>query len=242
MKSATIALGHALIFDIYRFRTSGALGGGAVMSSGLSCFRRVVWLALAVILGGCSRHSDELIFQPFSESANIDSPAQQSQTLDLTPPPNDSSPSDVTTTEQIATEFTQLINLRMQCGRKPASCPIRQLTAPDSTYRRYLAGLMKIRAAANLATRAGAGTFRFRIDSINLTGPFSAVVHTCIFDSLVVFDSGQSDSTRDDIVFDDDVISGHTAWQIIFDDGNWKWADASGTDTIYGKDICGFVS
>ena len=81
----------------------------------------------------------------------------------------------------------------MQCGRKPASCPISQLTAPDSTYRRYLTDLMKIRADANLTTRAGAGTFHFRIDTINLTGPLSAVVHTCIFDSLVVFDSGQSD-------------------------------------------------
>lgn len=101
---------------------------------------------------------------------------------------------------------------------------------------------MKMRAEANLATRANAGTFRFRIDLIELISSFSAIVHTCIFDSLVVFDSGQSDSTRDDIVFDDDVISGHTVWQMVVDDGTWKWSDATGTDATYGKDLCGFVS
>lgn len=101
---------------------------------------------------------------------------------------------------------------------------------------------MKFRADANLATRPGVGKFRFRIDDINLTSSISAVVHTCIFDSLVVFDLGQSNSTRDDIVFDDDVISGHTAWSIILDDGNWKWSDAIGTDSNYGRDICEFIS
>lgn len=102
--------------------------------------------------------------------------------------------------------------------------------------------MMNIRTEANLATRSGAGKFRFRIDSIDVISPSSAVVHTCIFDSLVVFDSGQSDSTRDDIVFDDDVISGHTAWQVVVDDGKWKWSDATSIDTNYGKDICGFTS
>ncbi|MEK7295563.1 MAG: hypothetical protein AAB018_03420, partial [Actinomycetota bacterium] len=69
------------------------------------------------------------------------------------------------------------------------------MTAPDSEYRRYLATLMKIRADGNLVTRPGAGKFRFRIDSIELIGTSSAIVHTCIFDSLVVSDAGQLEST-----------------------------------------------
>jgi len=176
------------------------------------------------------------------KSAITDSTSQQFPTPDSAPTPNNFASDEETTTELIATEFAKLIRIRLQCGRKPASCPIGQLTAPESTYRRYLSALMKFRANANLATRPGAGIFRFRIDNISLTSSVSAVVHTCIFDSLVVFDLGQSDSTRDDIVFDDDVISGHTAWEVILDGGNWKWSDASGPNTIYGKDICEFFS
>lgn len=212
------------------------------MSSELSCIRRAIGLALVVALSGCNHQSNELSLRPDLESAITDSTAQQLPTPDSTQTPNSITSNEKTTTELIATEFAQLIQMRLQCGRKPASCPIGQLTAPQSTYRRYLTALMKFRADANLATRAGAGIFRFRIDNINLTSSFSAVVHTCIFDSLVVFDSGRSDSTRDDIVFDDDVISGHTAWQVVLDGGDWKWSDAIGTDSTYGKDICEFIS
>lgn len=101
---------------------------------------------------------------------------------------------------------------------------------------------MKFRFDNNLATRPNAGKFRFRIESIDVMSPTSAVVHTCIFDSLVVFDSGQLDTTRDDIVFNDDAISGHTTWQIVVDDGKWKWSDATSTDKYFGKDICDFTS
>lgn len=211
------------------------------MSSELSCLRRAIGLVLVVVLSGCGRPSNELLFRPDLELGITESTAKLVPTPDSTPTSNSFASNEKTTTELIATEFAQLIQIRLQCGRKPASCPIGHLTAPESTYRRYLTALMKFRADANLVTRHGSGIFRFRIDNINVTSSFSAVVHTCIFDSLVVFDSGQSDSTRDDIVFDDDVISGHTEWHMLVDDGKWKWSDATGTDTTYGKDICGFV-
>lgn len=216
------------------------------MSSGLCCFRRAALLVLAVIVSGCGPRSDELVLEPLRRLTTTSTPVEPSVapalTLAPTPPPSDPAPHTLAMTQQIAAEFIQLINLRVQCGRTPVSCPISQLTAPESKYRRYLTALMKIRTDANLATRTGAGKFRFRIDSIDIVGSSSAVVHTCIFDSLVVFDSGQSDSTRDDIVFDDDVISGHTAWQVVVDEGKWKWSDATSTDTNYGKDICDFSS
>lgn len=210
------------------------------MSSRLGSPRWGALLALVVIVSGCGQQSGELVLEPLRQLVTTDSPAEPT----VTPVPTLSIPAPQTlaTTQQIAAEFTHLINLRVQCGRRPVTCPIGRLTAPESKYRRYLTALMKIRTDANLATRSGAGKFRFRIDSIDIVGPSSAVVHTCIFDSLVVFDSGQSDSTRDDIVFDDDVISGHTAWRVVVDDGKWKWSDATSTDTNYGKDICGFTS
>lgn len=215
------------------------------MSWRLCCYRPAALLVLVAIVSGCGRQSDGLVLEPLRQLMTISTPveptAAPATTQALTP--SISAPHGLaTTSQQIAAEFTHLVNLRVQCGRRPVTCPISRMTAPESKYRRYLTALMNIRTEANLATRSGAGKFRFRIDSIDVISPSSAVVHTCIFDSLVVFDSGQSDSTRDDIVFDDDVISGHTAWQVVVDDGKWKWSDATSTDTNYGKDICGFTS
>ncbi len=212
------------------------------MSSSLRYLRWTAGLALVVTMGGCGRESDRLGLQFNSEPEITDSGDQYAQSPNSLPTARNSLNTETMITEQIAAEFALLLDMRVQCGRIPASCPIHQLTAPDSTYRKYLARLMKIRVEANLATREGAGQFRFRIDSIRLLSSHLAVVHTCIFDSLVVFDAGRSDSTRDDIVFDDDVISGHTQWQVVSHDGKWKWSAASGIDTTYGRDICGFVS
>lgn len=208
------------------------------MSSGLSCLRQAALLALVVTVSDCGRQSNELVLDSLPGLAIPRFPAEET----ITPVPTIAAPHGMSATQQITAEFTQLINVRIQCGRRPVSCPVDQLAASESKYHKYLTTLMKFRTEANLATRPGAGKFRFRIDSIDLIGSFSAVVHTCIFDSLVVFDSGQSDSTRDDIVFDDDVISGHTAWQVVVDDGEWKWSDATSIDANYGKDICRFAS
>lgn len=212
------------------------------MSSSLCYMRWAVGLVLAVTMSGCGQANDQLGFRVSPEPATTDSISRLPRSPISVPTSRNSAPAETTITEQIAAEFAHLLDLRVQCGRIPASCPIEQMTAPDSTYRRYLAKLMKIRIDANLATRAGAGQFRFRIDSVTLLSSILAVVHTCIFDSLVVFDAGRSSSTGDDIVFDDDVISGHTQWHIVSHDGKWKWSDATGTDTTYGRDICGFVS
>lgn len=212
------------------------------MSSKLRWLWRIALLVTVGILSGCSRQSGALVLEPLGQLQIVASSPEPEvsavPTLVVVIP----DPQEIPSTRQIAADFTQLINLRIECGRRPNSCPIDQLTAPESTYRSYLTALMDIRIGANLATRTGFGKFRFRIESIDIISSVSAIVHTCIFDSLVVFDSGQSDSTRDDIVFDDDVISGRTEWQVVVDDGKWKWSDATSTGTNYGEDICGFTS
>ena len=212
------------------------------MSRGLGRLPRVMLLVLVLVPIACGQRSTDLVFESIRNIGTVGSSAEPTELSTPVHAPSSSTPREPSTTQQITLEFSRLINLRLQCGRNPVTCPVDQLTAPGSKYRKYLTALMELRTNSNLATRFGAGKFRFRIESIDVSSPSSAVVHTCIFDSLVVFDSGQSNSTRDDIVFDDDVISGHTAWQIVENDGKWKWSDATGTDSIFGKDICGFVS
>ncbi|MEO8363772.1 MAG: hypothetical protein ABI570_05255 [Ilumatobacteraceae bacterium] len=195
---------------------------------------------MIVVTVGCADQLDELPLGSANPTSS-EIPNLHGETANPSSTPQ-SPAGEVSVSDQIAIEFGQLIDLRLDCGRQPARCPISELTARDSRYRNYLVNLMEMRAEANLATRADAGTFRFRIDRIEVIGSVSAIVHTCIFDSLVVFDLGQSDSTRDDIVFDDDVISGHTEWHMVIDEDAWKWSDATGSDATYGEDICGIIS
>ena len=130
--------------------------------------------------------------------------------------------------------------LRAQCGRMPETCPVSQMTATGSELAAELTKTMRERVAGNLRTRAGAGKLRVRIESVEIIDTSHAVVHTCVFDSVVLFDSGQVDSAADDIVFDDSVISVRTKWNVQRENGTWKWRDARGYQRKVGGDLCGF--
>jgi len=105
-----------------------------------------------------------------------------------------------------------------------------------------LTSIMKERVAEQLYTRTDAGKLRVRIESVEIVDTFRATVHTCIFDSVVLFDSGQIDSTADDIVFDDSVISALMVWNVQLDHGTWKWVSSTATQRKIGADLCGFAN
>jgi hypothetical protein len=105
-----------------------------------------------------------------------------------------------------------------------------------------LTSIMKERVVGQLYTRTDAGKLRVRIESVEIVGTFRATVHTCIFDSVVLFDSGQIDSAADDIVFDDSVISAFMVWNVQLDHGTWKWVSSTATQRKIGADICGFAN
>lgn len=101
---------------------------------------------------------------------------------------------------------------------------------------------MNERIIGHLYTRKDAGKLRVRIESVEMIDTFRATVHTCIFDSVVLFDSGQINSAADDIVFDDSVISAFMVWTVQLDFGIWKWVSTTATQRKIGADICGFAN
>jgi len=217
----------------------------------------IVWLVVSA--SSCARQSDSLIFNDPELTARAKAAielkiAEKMATLATAPEansPDTSAPASQTSaplqqgfgdSQKIADDFIENTNIMLQCGRTPKGCPINKITAPDTGYRVYMIEKIKMRVESNLATRPGAGKYKIRIDSIEKIGTTTALVHTCLFDSLVVFDSGQSDTTRDDIIFDDDVVSTHTTWTLYLDEGRWKWAGSTPHDATSWKDICGFNS
>lgn len=201
-------------------------------------YRYVSYLcALALCGTSCGNVSKDL---SFSSLANPSTSAASSTTTVANELVESAVNTGSTATDSVVSDFSNIFMLRAQCGRMPETCPVSEMTATGSELAAELATTMRERVAGNLRTRAGAGKLRVRIESVEIIDTSHAVVHTCVFDSVVLFDSGQVDSTADDIVFDDSVISFRTKWNVQRENGVWKWRDARGYQRKVGGDLCGF--
>jgi hypothetical protein len=116
------------------------------------------------------------------------------------------------------------------------------MTVKGSPLHNSLTEIMNERVVGSLYTRSDAGKLRVRIESVEIIDTNRATVHTCIFDSVVLFDSGQIDGAADDIVFDDSVISAFMVWNVQLSNGLWKWVSSTATQRKIGGDICGFAN
>ena len=195
---------------------------------------------LVVIATSCGAPSDELTFNTVPTTLGISA----STTTTIAPSERVESVvannSDVT--KQVVSDFSRIYEQRAQCGRTPEQCPIAQMAVKGSPLFLSLTSIMNERVVGQLYTRTDAGKLRVRIESVEIIDTFRATVHTCIFDSVVLFDSGQIDSAADDIVFDDSVISAFMVWNVQLDRGTWKWVSSTATQRKIGADICGFAN
>lgn len=146
------------------------------------------------------------------------------------------------TINRVVRDFSRVYEERAQCGRTPEQCPINEMAVKGSPLHSSLTEIMNERIVGNLYTRSDAGKLRVRIESVEIIDTKRATVHTCIFDSVVLFDSGQIDGAADDIVFDDSVISAFMMWNVQLDNGIWKWVSSTATQRKIGGDICGFAN
>ena len=195
---------------------------------------------LVVIATSCGAPSDELTFNTVPTTLGISA----STTTTIAPSERVESVvannSDVT--KQVVSDFSRIYEQRAQCGRTPEQCPIAQMAVEGSPLFLSLTSIMNERVVGQLYTRTDAGKLRVRIESVEIIDTFRATVHTCIFDSVVLFDSGQIDSAADDIVFDDSVISAFMVWNVQLDHGTWKWVSSTATQRKIGADLCGFAN
>ena len=197
-------------------------------------------LPVVVLATSCGAPSNELTFNTVPTTLGVSA----STTTTIAPSERVESlvASGTGTTANIVSDFSRIYEQRAQCGRTPGQCPIGQMAVKGSPLFNSLTTTMNERILGNLYTRTDAGKLRVRIESVEITDTFRATVHTCIFDSVVLFDSGQIDGATDDIVFDDSVISAFMVWNVQFDRGTWKWVSSTATQRRIGADICGFAN
>ena len=197
-------------------------------------------LPVVVLATSCGAPSNELTFNTVPTTLGV--PASTTTTIAPSERVESIVASGTGTTANIVSDFSRIYEQRAQCGRTPGQCPIAQMAVKGSPLFNSLTTTMNERILGNLYTRTDAGKLRVRIESVEITDTFRATVHTCIFDSVVLFDSGQIDGATDDIVFDDSVISAFMVWNVQLDRGTWKWVSSTATQRRIGADICGFAN
>jgi hypothetical protein len=204
---------------------------------------RYVRIALpAVVLAtSCALPSDELTF---TTTASTLSTSNRSTTTTISPSERVESVvvNNTDTVNRVVRDFSHIYEQRVQCGRTPERCPINEMAVRGSQLHNSLTEIMNERVVGSLYTRSDAGKLRVRIESVEIIDTNHATVHTCIFDSVVLFDSGQIDGTADDIVFDDSIISAFMVWNVQLNNGTWKWVSSTATQRKIGGDICGFAN
>jgi len=210
------------------------------MSKSFIRYLRVA-LPAVVLATSCATPSDELTF-----TTSASTPPTSNKSTTTTTAPSERVESVVAnnsdTITRVVRDFSRIYEERAQCGRTPEQCPINEMTVKGSQLHSSLTEIMNERIVGNLYTRSDAGKLRVRIESVEIIDTKRATVHTCIFDSVVLFDSGQIDGAADDIVFDDSVISAFMVWNVQLNNGTWKWVSSTATQRKIGGDICGFTS
>lgn len=206
-------------------------------------FIRYLRVALPAVLlaTSCATPSDELTFTT-PESTEPATATTTATTIVASERVESVVVNNTDTVKHVVRDFSRIYEQRAQCGRTPEQCPINKMTVKSSPLYNSLREIMNERIVGNLYTRSDAGRLRVRIESVEIIDTNRATVHTCIFDSVVLFDSGQIDGAADDIVFDDSVISAFMVWNVQLDNGTWKWVSSMATQRKIGGDICGFAS
>ena len=200
-----------------------------------------VALPAVFLATSCATPSDELTFTtttptlptPNKSTTTTSSPSERVESVVV---------NNTDSVNRVVRDFSRIYEQRAQCGRTPEQCPINEMTVRGSPLHNSLTEVMNERVIGNLYTRSDAGKLRVRIESVEIIDTNRATVHTCIFDSVVLFDSGQIDGAADDIVFDDSVISAFMVWNVQLNNGTWKWVSSTATQRKIGGDICGFAN
>ena len=200
-----------------------------------------VALPAVFLATSCAAPSDELTFTtttptlptPNKSTTTTSSPSERVESVVV---------NNTDSVNRVVRDFSRIYEQRAQCGRTPEQCPINEMTVRGSPLHNSLTEIMNERVVGSLYTRSDAGKLRVRIESVEIIDTKRATVHTCIFDSVVLFDSGQIDGAADDIVFDDSVISAFMVWNVQLSNGTWKWVSSTATQRKIGGDICGFAN
>jgi len=172
----------------------------------------------------CGGSTGAVTGEPLREDARTADPPVVATTT--TVQPRSASPSG-----DVVSEFDRLMAIRVECGRRPRTCPVNELTVDGSTMRAELSDLMATRSESGIVASTR-GSLRYRIDGARVEGDV-AMITTCLYDDIVL--------TMDGSIFDESTTSAITEWTMVRTADGWKWSDWRTVTSTKEGDLCGFV-
>jgi hypothetical protein len=142
--------------------------------------------------------------------------------------------------EQLRRDFIADDHYYHECMVAPKNCDVTRISAPNSPYRADLTRRVRDYSVANIQARKGSGVALVRIDSLSIIDANHATVNTCSYNSIVMVDAGATDSSLDDIIFNDAIASYLSAWMLTLDNGVWKIHSRTTSMTKFNVDQCRF--
>jgi hypothetical protein len=142
--------------------------------------------------------------------------------------------------EQLRRDFIADDHYYHECMVAPKNCDVTRISAPNSPYRADLTRRVRDYSVANIQARKGSGVALVHIDSLSIIDANHATVNTCSYNSIVMVDAGATDSSLDDIIFNDAIASYLSSWMLTLDNGVWKIHSWTTSMTKFNVDQCGF--
>lgn len=194
---------------------------------------RAMWWWVVLGLCGCGGGAGVITGEP-----SIDHPSQSAtksaETVTVNGPTTTTTTSTArpsSTSDDVVATFDRLMTIRVECGRRPRTCPVDELAVVGSNMHAELADLMAVRSQAGIVA-SSRGSSKYRVDDVTVDGD-TATVTTCLTDDVVL--------VMDGAVFDDSTLSAITEWTMSLTETGWKWSGWRATTTTREGDLCGFV-
>lgn len=134
-------------------------------------------------------------------------------------------------TDDVVSAFDRLMTIRLECGRRPGTCPVDDLAVVGSSMHTELVDLMSVRATSGI-TASSRGSLRYRVDDARVDGDV-ATVTTCLTDDTVM--------VMDGAVFDDSILSATVQWSMSLTETGWKWSAWRFVSVTREGDLCAFT-
>lgn len=140
---------------------------------------------------------------------------------------------------EVEAAFMQTMAVRDRCDFDPGNCDFGAVAVRDSPQDLYTRRSIQRQIDANLRPVIGFGDIQFRVEDITVGGDV-AYLDVCSFDNSILFDIVDPANPADDIVFNDEVESNRTRWEMRQKDGVWLQYNGVTQESKRDGDICDF--
>lgn len=187
---------------------------------------RMKWWWVTMGLIGCGGTSGAITGEPVSTLTSVTSSSVTSSSVTS----GDTVPGTPSAAE-VEMAFHRLMSVRLECGRRPGSCPVDELAVAGSSIHGELFDLMNMRAEAGI-TASSRGSLRYRVDDVRVDGD-AATIDACLTDDTVM--------VMDGAIFDESTLSATVQWAMSLTETGWKWSTWRFISVTREGDLCAFT-